>query len=958
MTHKTKKLSVAIIAFIAAICMFVAILGFVGMPEKANAALASTHTERIAEADAVDKTNVKSHMLYSNKSTKQLMTSVAPGEGATKVFLEYTPIYSSDTSGGSYFLQVYDASGAGETVSSVYSGYFSNALAVKDSRAVIMFDIETGEFKLDRASGTYRDGSTTNDLTTYYRIGFWLNGTAEDASILFKDVKAYDNMGNDLGWVSSDNSFVEVDYAVNFYDDSELIHAIGAVANSTVKEFVPAKDGYAFEGWYTDKDLTVRYNFSTAVTKDINLYAKWNFCTAAYSVKATASSAAISFLTRLAPSANATSVYFEYTLGAAISGTYASAVAYTDGFSSSTSVGPTNSHVGGINTKYITASEYLIAFDLTTNYITWRLTASDQTILYKAPSKNLADYAFFGFKVNTTVTDLNATIRAYDNTGKDLMVTTATSTTVSIDLPEVTFNADNGSAATKTTVSGATVAEPTAPTKDGYRFLGWYKDGQALAYDFATEVTGDMTLTAKWAKIERVYSHAGDSAKSFYTKETPATGATKVYLAYVPKTLYGTGGGGNVGLSATNGTETTTNWKPAEGGGFSWQLNTHFFVPDYSYVISVDLNTGAAENRDHQLRMTATFDTEKFNHFGIWTNGCTEIAFSWEVVAWDNTGKDLGVMFVDGTWNKHDYTATFNTDCDTVINPVGIEAGTKLAQPAALTKDGKYFAGWYTDSAFGNAYDFDSVVNADVTLYAKWVDFDAYYANVLTMGGASARLDESVAKSGIRFTVNVNTALLSELAGEGYNYTLGTLIVPLDYVTDGAPTMESLDASGLGYYNIVSTYESGESYYGTLANVKQENYGRKWVALGYVAIDMGDDTVKYIYAEYDESNAKSIYDVAESFYNEYKDDVDEVENVEIAAVYVDSVVVLDSGYQAVDKVTENALPYTVSAAGNVITVTVNDGVDFVIKSVVIDGKIAKVNVAADGKSATYEVVQQ
>ena len=35
-----------------------------------------------------------------------------------------------------------------------------------------------------------------------------------------------------------------------------------------------------------------------------------------------------------------------------------------------------------------------------------------------------------------------------------------------------------------------------------------------------------------------------------------------------------------------------------------------------------------------------------------------------------------------------------------------------------------------------------------------------------------------------------------------------------------------------------------------------------------------------------------------------------------------------------------------------------DGADFVIKSVVIDGKIAKVNIAADGKSATYEVVQQ
>lgn len=37
----------------------------------------------------------------------------------------------------------------------------------------------------------------------------------------------------------------------------------------------PTKDGYTFGGWYSDKELTESYNFETAVTKAITIYAKW-----------------------------------------------------------------------------------------------------------------------------------------------------------------------------------------------------------------------------------------------------------------------------------------------------------------------------------------------------------------------------------------------------------------------------------------------------------------------------------------------------------------------------------------------------------------------------------------------------------------------------------------------------------------------------------------------------------
>ena len=61
----------------------------------------------------------------------------------------------------------------------------------------------------------------------------------------------------------------------------------------------------------------------------------------------------------------------------------------------------------------------------------------------------------------------------------------------------VTFDVD-GETTTETVAEGATVAEPVAPAKDGYTFDGWYLDG--VKYDFATAVTGDITLVAQFTE--------------------------------------------------------------------------------------------------------------------------------------------------------------------------------------------------------------------------------------------------------------------------------------------------------------------------------------------------------------------------------------------------------------------------------------------------------------------------
>ena len=65
---------------------------------------------------------------------------------------------------------------------------------------------------------------------------------------------------------------------------------------------------------------------------------------------------------------------------------------------------------------------------------------------------------------------------------------------------EITFNTNGGSAVESAFVEkGDILVKPADPTREGFSFGGWYTDaGLTYAYDFATPVTADMTLYAKW----------------------------------------------------------------------------------------------------------------------------------------------------------------------------------------------------------------------------------------------------------------------------------------------------------------------------------------------------------------------------------------------------------------------------------------------------------------------------
>ena len=63
---------------------------------------------------------------------------------------------------------------------------------------------------------------------------------------------------------------------VMFYSEGEEYNYQDIVmGEKVVKPADPVKDGYTFDGWYTDAPLTEAYDFDSPVTDDLNLYAKF-----------------------------------------------------------------------------------------------------------------------------------------------------------------------------------------------------------------------------------------------------------------------------------------------------------------------------------------------------------------------------------------------------------------------------------------------------------------------------------------------------------------------------------------------------------------------------------------------------------------------------------------------------------------------------------------------------------
>lgn len=157
------------------------------------------------------------------------------------------------------------------------------------------------------------------------------------------------------------------------------------------------------------------------------------------------------------------------------------------------------------------------------------------------------------------------------------------------------------------------------------------------------------------------------------------------------------------------------------------------------------------------------------------------------------------------------YTVTFKSDENTVINTMTVKEGNSVGEPENPVKDGYQFDGWYTDVNCTDKYDFNTVVSADLTLYAKWLA--KYTVSFDTDGGSTVESQTVV-------TGNKATKPAVNPTKKGYNfvgwYTDNTYITEFDFentiITDNTTIYAKFEDASIirlnGYtFNKISTLE-------------------------------------------------------------------------------------------------------------------------------------------------------
>ena len=118
---------------------------------------------------------------------------------------------------------------------------------------------------------------------------------------------------------------------------------------------------------------------------------------------------------------------------------------------------------------------------------------------------------------------------------------------------------------------------------------------------------------------------------------------------------------------------------------------------------------------------------------------------------------------LSGTATPPTYTVTFNANGHgTAPAAQTVSQGDKATEPTAPTATGYTFGGWYKESNCTNAFDFNTAINANITLYAKWT-INQYTLTYSAGEGGSVKGDKA---SGAKYDYNTSITLTATPEGE------------------------------------------------------------------------------------------------------------------------------------------------------------------------------------------------
>ena len=277
----------------------------------------------------------------------------------------------------------------------------------------------------------------------------------------------------------------------------------------------------------------------------------------------------------------------------------------------------------------------------------------------------------------------------------------------------VTFDPNGGSSIPRQQVEyGGTVIPPTDPILADYIFDGWFLDsGLTQEYDFATEVTSNLILYAKW--VLRV------ATVTFVSRNGSSVMPQKV----------------NVGESAIVPTPPTR-----DGYAFDKWYADYACTQEYDWASTVESNFTlyAGWIKTYNIVFNSNggsaVETQTVTTGGLAVYPKTPTKENYVFAYWC-ADSDLQNAFDFATpitkditlyalWVQLANTVTFNSQGGSAVESQRVVIGGYATKPATdPTREGYDFVYWATDAEGTNEFRFNTTpVNANITLYAKWTE--------------------------------------------------------------------------------------------------------------------------------------------------------------------------------------------------------------------------------------------
>ncbi|MDY0134051.1 MAG: InlB B-repeat-containing protein, partial [Acholeplasmatales bacterium] len=153
-----------------------------------------------------------------------------------------------------------------------------------------------------------------------------------------------------------------------------------------------------------------------------------------------------------------------------------------------------------------------------------------------------------------------------------------------------------------------------------------------------------------------------------------------------------------------------------------------------SYTISFNSNGGSSVlpiTQEYNTAVTKPADPTKTGH--TFVNWCSDEHLLVDYEFTTMPGENITLY---AKWSANNYTISFNSNGGSLVSSITQAYGTTLTPPAAPTKTGHSFGGWYTEAALNNLYEFTTMPAENKTLYAKWT-INSYTISFNSNGGTS-----------------------------------------------------------------------------------------------------------------------------------------------------------------------------------------------------------------------------